>query len=386
MDRFNLADLKALAEPREGNLVTIYLSTDRGGSSEYLHRLKLRLDEAEQKLRSAGTIDTAAVFRPARAILENADFWHHASDGLAAFLAPEFQRIYRLPIQFAEKVVVGQSFYVKPLLPWVNDDGRFFILALSQNHTRLLEATAHSIRRVEVTGMPESEAIARRYHDRDETLQFHSQPAAVGRAPQAIYSGRGVGIDDAKDEILHYFQDVDRAVHHSLRDERAPLMLAIVGYEAPIYRTANKYPNLAETVIAGNPDHLSDQELHDRAWPAIAPMFHDKQQAVLDRFRRLAGTGFTTTNIEEILPAVRRGGIETLFVVGDRDLHGRFDPATNRVEILSADKPGAEDLVNLAMTYAVARDRHVHAVPAEKAFDGAALAGVYFAHANRHGN
>ena len=387
MDLFNRANLKSLVEPRDGPCVSVFTGTHRSGSPEDLVRFKEQLHEVERHLSADGmrSPDVKDFLAPARACLENADFWNHASDGLALFLAPQFQMAYRLPIQFANKVVVGQCFFIKPLLKWISDDGRYYILAVSQNRTRLLEGTAHSIQRVDVPGMPESEAVARRTHDRDESLQFHGVPASIGRSMSEVFNGHGVGIDDYKDEILHYFQDVDRAVHHKLANEHAPLVLATVEYIASIYRKANKYPHVIDAIIKGNPDRVGDQDLHDRAWPLVAPLYHERAERAVARFRQLAGTGRTTNDIRELLPAARGGTIETLFIVGRRDKWGRYDPKTDSVEDMSADQPGAEDLVNLALTYALNHDRQVYSVEPDAVFSSAAVAGTYFTPMNKHG-
>jgi hypothetical protein len=387
MDLFNRAKLKALVELRQQPCVTVYTATHRSGTPEDIIRFKEQLNEVERRLIGQGmrSPDVKEFLAPARAYIDDADFWKKASDGLVLFLAPGTLQVYRLPLQFANQVFVGKCFHVKPLLQWVSDDGRYYILAISQNHTRLLEATAHSVHRLKVHGLPESEAEARKSHDRDESLQFHAFPAPVGQSFQAVFNGQGVGIDDYKDEIFHYFQEVDRAIHHKLSNERSPLILATVEYIASIYRKANKYPQIIDSIVKGNPDRVTDQELHDKAWPQVAPLFKERAERALGRFRQLAGTGRTTNNIQELLPAARRGEIDMLFVVGKRDAWGKYDPESDKVQEMAADQEGAEDLVNLAVTYALSHDRQVHAVEPDAAFTGAAVAGTYFAPMNKHG-
>jgi hypothetical protein len=48
-------------------------------------------------------------------------------------------RSYRLPLPFEQLVVISDDFHLKPPLPFFASDGRFYILALSQNQVRLLE-------------------------------------------------------------------------------------------------------------------------------------------------------------------------------------------------------------------------------------------------------
>ncbi len=387
MDRFNRANLQALVESRTGPCVSIYSSTHRGGSPGGARHFADQLDEAESRLNKSkvNSSDVKDLLKPAREIVADEEFWKHACDGLAAFAAPGFLQVYRLPIQFEDRVVTGQVFQIRPMLSCVNENGRFFILVISQNHTRFLEATSQWVQRVEVAGLPVSEATDRRAHDRDEILRFHSHPARVGRAFEAVYSGQGVGIDDYKDEILHYFQDVDRAIHHKLANEHAPLILATVDYLAAIYRKANEYRHLIDAHVKGNSDRVSDQELRDRAWPLIAPLFREPANRALAQFRQLAGTGRTTTDLGDILPASQRGDLDSLFVVGNSESRGRYDAQTHEVVETAQDQAGAEDLLNLAAVFSLSHNRHVYKVEADAAFGGAPIAGTYFAPMNKHG-
>jgi hypothetical protein len=95
------------------------------------------------------------------------------ADGLALFLAPHLSRSYRLPLAFEELAVVAGRFHVKPLLPLFTDDGRFDVLALSQNAVRMLECTRHSARQLELEGVPPNLAEALKYDDPEKQLQYH---------------------------------------------------------------------------------------------------------------------------------------------------------------------------------------------------------------------
>jgi hypothetical protein len=387
MDRFINEDLKTLLAQSQGPCVSIYTPTHRGGAEADPILWREQLNEAEQRLMAHGLSpdDAAAILGKARSYLKEPPFWKMTGDGLALFVAPGLMRAYRLPFSFTNQVVVGPQFEITPLVRWLNRDGRFYILAVSQNHVRFLEGTAHTIQRLDVPGMPASEAEARRTHDRDEVLNLHSHPVGVGGAMQAIFHGQGVGIDDRKDELLHYFQQIDRSLRPILDGNRSPLVLATIDYLAAIYRSANKYQHLFDEHLKGNPDRLSDQELHDKIWPMVAPIFQEASNKAIATYQQLRGTGRTVDDLKQLLPAVHRGEIETLFVVNGRQSWGKFDAKTGAVEQTTPDKPGAENLVNLAVSDAIRLGRTVHVVEPSDPFNGLALAGMYFLPLAKHG-
>jgi hypothetical protein len=294
-------------------------------------------------------------------------------------------RSFRLPLSFTERVIVGPRFHVTPLLPYLSGDGRFYILALSQNHVGVLEGTAHTVHPIKIPKLPANLSAAEAQHDRDEPLNYHTHPASVGRALAAVYHGQGVGIDDHKTELRKYFHEIDKAITAALGERPFPLVLATVDYLAAMYRALSKYPHLVDRQIKGNPDHLSAQELHDRAWPLVAPIFKARMEKAIARCQQLAGTGRTAHELAEVLMAAHRGELEKLFVVSGREIWGRFDPLSEFVEEHAIRESTSEELVNLAATYALEHGRAVEVVEPRGSFENVAMTGVYFTPMAKHG-
>jgi hypothetical protein len=94
------------------------MPTTRGAALEDHKRWKNLLRQAEDRLAAIGqrTGEAKDFLRPARELLDNTAFWLNVSQGLAAFLSPEMDRLYRLPIVFTEQVVVAEHWHIKPLL------------------------------------------------------------------------------------------------------------------------------------------------------------------------------------------------------------------------------------------------------------------------------
>ncbi len=111
---------------------------------------------------------------------------------------------------------MGGLFLVAPLLPLLTADGRFYVLAVSQNSVRLFQGTRFTISPVDLKGAPHNLAEALRTHDRDEVLTFHGRRTSGG-SWGAIFEGHGVGIDDEKDNLRRYFHRVWQIFRERLR-------------------------------------------------------------------------------------------------------------------------------------------------------------------------
>jgi hypothetical protein len=381
MDLLSKAQFDALLSSGETPCVSIYLPTHPGGSEQDRIRWKNVLAKAEERLATAAGLSSSrakAFLRPAYALSEDATFWKHASDGLAYFLSPGKAHAFRLPEAFSERVNVGERFQIKPLLPLLSDTARFYLLALSQNQVRLWHCSAQKCEEVELRGVPKNIAEALRSHDADEPLVFHTHPATgLGRSG-TIFHGHGVGIDDAKDDLLHYFQLIDRGLHHYLREETAPLVLAGVEYLWPLYREANTYPHLCEGGVAGNADESNIRELYSRARKRVKPNFAESLTKALALYAQLAGTGRTSNDVGGLVSEAQRGAVEVLFVGLDREVWGTWNGTSSDVAVHAKAQTGDEELLNRAAIDVLAHGGAVHVVPAAEMPDGAPLAGIYW--------
>ncbi|MFO0841446.1 MAG: hypothetical protein U0797_03465 [Gemmataceae bacterium] len=350
MDTFTRDDLNLLLHAGQAPRVSIYLPTRRGGGEDAPPRFRSCLSLVERELAAVGVSEgeARALLLPAQSLAANGEFWGGLGDGLAVFLAPGLFRSYRLPRGFPERVAVGPEFLLTPALPLVAGNGHFFVLAMSQGEVRLLRGDRESVSRVELPGAPKNLEEALATHDVDEVLNYHTHHVA-GRAgrSEAIYHGHGVGVDDHKDDLVRYFRAIDRALTRALRDERAPLVLAAVGYLQPIFREVCSYPHLAPEGVPGSPDRVSARDLQERACKLAAPILARQSQADLALYRQLAGTGRTACGPEAV-SAAARGEVEVLFAEPDHPVWGRLDAVGGPPVMRDPPQRGDTDLANLA--------------------------------------
>jgi len=377
MDLLTRDELKTLLLDLPGPCVSLFMPAHRGGAEQDPIRFRKLLTEAEKRLTAGGQRSPEAreLLQPARELLDEPLFWHNQSDGLALFLAPGFLRYYRLALAFEEQLLVEKRFVVRPLLPLVTGDGRFFVLALSQKGIRLLQGTRFQIRELDVAGVPASLAEVLGPADRDEMRTFHAHPTGGRGNWGAIF--HGVGFVDHKTDLLRYFQRIDRGLHELLHKERVPLVVATVEYLLPLYRQANTYPHLLEQGIEGNPDRLSNQELHTKAWSLVEPGYRKTLEGAAGLYRRLVGTGKTSCELREVVPAACEGRIETLFVPAQAPKWGRYDPASGVIEHAQPEL-GDEDLHNLAAVHVLRHGGAVYAVTPDELPGGTGLAAIYW--------
>jgi hypothetical protein len=255
---------------------------------------------------------------------------------------------------------------VTPLLPLLEADARFYVLALSQHNVRLLHCSRESASEIDLHGFPHTLEQANLAHEKGKPFSFFGRREGAGNAAQGIFHGHGVGLDDKKGELLQLCQKIDHGLRTLLQGERIPLVLAAVDYLQSIYREANSYPQLMERGITGSPERSSDQQLHDAAWELLKPQYEAAQQQVLAQFRRMAGTGMTLEGLEDVVAAAYDGRIETLLLPRGQQVWGTFQPKIGKVECHDRREVDDQELLNLAAVETLKHGHKVRAIEPER--------------------
>jgi hypothetical protein len=368
------SEFKALIEQPPGPSLSLYTPIYRKGAEGQQNPIQFRnlLREAEQKFLARGLRqpEVASLLEPARALATQSLFWKQPDEGLAVFLSPQAFYVYQLPLTLEKLVVVANRFHIKPLLPLFSADGQFYLLTLSQNAVRLFRGTHFSVQEVAMKDIPTSFAEAMRYTVVEKQVQFHTAtqaPGGQGGRRQALFFGDGGERDHEKTNLLQFFQQVDEGLRHQLQDARWPLVLAGVDYLRSLYREASTYANILLEGIPGNPDHLSPQTLHARAWEKVAPIFESAQQGAVERYQQLAGSGSSqaSADLKTILSAAYIGRVDTVWVARDQLQWGVFDPEQNRLYLHQAPEASSVDLLDLAVAYTILNSGAAYAVELE---------------------
>lgn len=358
-------ELKALSEAQSGWCVSLFMPTHRPAAERQqdLIQFKNLLRQAEARLvaQEMRMTDVQALLSPALQLVGDNLIWRQPSDGLAVFVSPGLFRYYQLPLAFETVVVVAQRFALKPLLPLLGGEERFYVLALSQNAVRLLKGTRHSVEVVALDGVPQSMAEALRFEEQLKQTQWHTVGSPGRGGPIPVFHGQGTGIDDTKDRLLRFFQQVDAGLHSTLRDEQSPLILAAVDYLMPIYRQVNSYPHLMEAGISGNPEERSAEELRAAGWSLVQPHIEKAQQDAIGVYRRYAGGALASHDLPTIVRAAHQGRVQLLLVAAGAQRWGTFDTEADRVAVHAEPAADDEDLLDRAavQTYLQAGDVYV---------------------------
>ncbi|HKK72976.1 MAG TPA: hypothetical protein VKA86_17380 [Candidatus Krumholzibacteria bacterium] len=352
------------APPRRWR-VSLFMPTHRTGNQVRQDPIRFGnlVDEAERQIRACEDDGLPRAFeamlRPARDLVGDQDFWNRQNGGLAVFLDPDGMEMIQVPDELTERCVVNERYHVKPLLPRLTGNAEYFVLTLSRNDVRLLGCTRDTVEVLPQGEIPSSleEALGREVEH--ESLQGHIVHRQGGPG-QLTFHGHGKGDDDRAEELLSFLQKVDAAVSDRIASQSGPVVLAGTDAVTSVYRRNSRLAErIVERTVTGSPDDHNPVELHDRSWPIVEATLDGPFERARSEHARLAGTGLTADQLEEVLAAVSEGRVRTLMVAIDDERWGRMDPETQVVEVHERQYPGDEDLVDRAAVLGRARGADV---------------------------
>lgn len=336
-------ELHELIACRARPSITIYMPMEAYGRDA--RRNPILFKNLLRQVRSLlSDADADAVLRPLSRILEGPSFWRECIPGIAVFHNPRQTEVYRLPKAPEPLAVVGDRYHVKPLIAMLGETDLFYVLALSEGATRLLEVAADEIRPLAMPrGVPESLADVQPSAAKEKELQAHS----AGRGT-TIYHGNGGEEQRRQEDLRRYLSAVDRGLRRTLPDPNAPLVLAGVSELTSMFRSVSTHDNLAEQTIEGNVKDISAAELRDRAHELALPRLRAVRRRALRRASELVHTPQVVCSVESVVPAAMEGRVDTLIVEQGRRCWGHFDPDRRSTQFEPRQTYDNEDLLDLA--------------------------------------
>jgi hypothetical protein len=346
---FSYNDFTKLAAVKKSPMISIFIPTHRAGEEVQQNhdaiQLKSILQEVENNLKhhqlKAKTIKK--MLQPAYALLDDSGYWHKLSDGIALFIADEFFEHYEVPVWFESFYEISHQFYLKPLIPIFNNDGKFFLLPLSFENARLFEASHHALQEIEISDIvKEAIDITTRFENKSD-VQFRS-----ATENKVMYHGENR--TEKEEIVIKFFRKLDEGIRSVIGKNSHPLVLACRNSIYHLFKSVTSYDRLHNKFIDKNPfPDFNLFLLHERAWKLIEPHFTEHRNTIRKKFSLYLSKNKAYTQIEDIIRASIEGRIKVLFLQNRQTFYGRYNPDDRKTEPLDKENPASADLLNTAV-------------------------------------
>jgi hypothetical protein len=381
MTLLSIESLTELAWVHEPRCLSLYEPTHRRRPENQQDPIRFRnlVKELETSLgQKYPDVETRLLLEPFEALVHDHAFWNHTLDGLAVLGGPSLFRVFRLQRSVAELAVVADSFHTKPLRRFLQSVGRYQVLGLSLRKIQLFEGNRDALDEIDpAPGVPRTitEALG------DELTESHLTVASYGGVNQPstpMRHGHGGKQDRVEIDAERFFRAIDRAVleHHS-RPSGLPLILAALPEHHHLFHRVSHNPFLMAEGLSINPDALPIDELRELAWQVVEPQYQARLATLADEFAVAKSNGLGSDDLAQVAQAAAAGRVATLLIESDRQIAGRLDVATGRVELADLSHPQIDDLLDDLGELVGKMNGRVLVIPAERMPGRTGLAATY---------
>jgi len=347
MDTLNRETLQQLAQHQEYPCVSLLMPTHRSHPENAVDPLTFKNLVKELKNQLGQEHQLLA---PLEKLYEDRNFWNYQDSGLAIYISSHIFKVFSLPVRLPSLSIVADSFHVKPLYRYFQEQISFQLLALNQNDVRLFEGDCYSIKSVEISGkvpLTMEEALGSELTDNHLNTAFSTGNGSRKQANQGtgnVVHGYLEKSSEQQHDAERFFRAVDKSVYeHFSKPSGLPLILASLPEHQTLFRTSSKNPLLMTTGITQNAADLSPERLKELACEALAPLQEELVKDVLQRQQSAASSRKSNWELSEVIKDALDGKIDTLLLEENRIIKGRILTEERRLEYT---EEGTDDILD----------------------------------------
>lgn len=391
MRTFTTANLTRLLGQHQAPCISIFMPSFRSypDSQQNPIRYKNLVSEAESSLRQAypGS-EVRGLLAKFRELEADEYFWTHQLDGLALFGNAELFEVWSFPRAMPERIVVADSFHVKPLIRFTQSADRYQVLCIQREECRLFEGNRDALESLEHEDVPlhVTEALGM-------GVGLNGVPTATSPAKQAQAAdtstpppslrsdgrgGQAAKGDDANLDAERFFRAVDRAVwDHFSRPSGLPLLPVGTTDNLTLFRSVAKNQQLLDSAIEKSPSSFDEKGLQSAAWDCVKNEYLTRLKGIADDFAVAKSRDQGSDQVTAVAEAAVKSRVGRLLVDAGKVIPGTIDPTNGKVRMSNLDCPNTDDVLDDIAETVLRNGGEVVVVPSEQMPTQSGLAAVF---------
>ncbi len=227
-------------------------------------------------------------------------------ESLALFVNEDVAEYMRLPVAVQNRVIIDETFATRDLIRAIHLETNYYILVLSQQKARLIEAFNDKVVR-EISG----------------NFPLENEQQSTEREDLSISS-------KYTRRLAEFFNRVDKEVHRIWKDDPLPVLIGTdtSNHQEYLNVADNKgiYLDVPPTNFQENdPSHA----IASSAWELLEGKVRKRNQSRRDELKKAVGQNKFLSDVNEIWRSIKQGRVQTLFVE-----KGLFQPAVIENELI----------------------------------------------------
>lgn len=294
--------LKELKDIVSKTCITIILNTHRTRPDNEKDALILKnlMKEAEDRLYAEMSNKTAKHLMDRLESLTASIDHNQNLESLALFVNDEITRYIRLPISVENRVVINQSFATRDILRAIHLETRYYVLVLSKQKVRLLEAFNDKLVREITDSFP---------IDNDQYYVTSKEEESISSKPTRL--------------TAKFFNIIDKELNKVRQVNPLPVLICTEESNYHEYlKVADHKDTIVDTFLNMNRLDETGQAIVSEAWEIMKTRTKKINEARIAELQQAVSQNKFLSDVNDIYQAIKEGRVQTLFIE-----KGNFQPA-----------------------------------------------------------
>lgn len=294
--------LKNLKDITADNCITIIMNTHRTSPDNLKDAITLKnlIKEVENRLLADTSKRNAAALVDKLNTLANEIDHNYNLDSLLLFVNDDVAEFARLPIHVVDRVAIDDSFATRDLIRAIHTEANYYVLVLSQEKARLIEALNDKVVQEFESPFP------------IENNQFHTRNKA-----DAAISARKSSL------IAEFFNQVDKEVNAIRKQNPLPVLICTVEENYSEYlKIADEKHSIFDAYLNKNRMDDKDHAIVAEAAVIVAAETTQRNNERKAELLKAVSENKFLSDTNDIYRGIKEGRVQTLFIE-----QGLFQPA-----------------------------------------------------------
>ncbi len=319
-----LKELKELKAITSEVCITIILNTHRTRPDNEKDALVLKnlIKETENRLYA----ETEKKF--ARKLMERLEDLASTIDhnqnleSLALFLNQDISRFIRMPVPVENRVVIDQSFATRDLIRAIHLNTRYYVLVLSRQKVRLLEAS------------------------NDKLVREVSENFPIENEQYYVTSKEEESISNRRNRLrAEFFNIVDKEMNKVRKANPLPVLICTEESNYPEYlQVADQKETILDTFLNMNRLDETGQAIVSEAWKIMKERTKKMNDARKAELMQAVSQNKFLSDLNDIYQAIKEGRVQTLFIE-----QGHFQPViiqNDRIVLVDGEAENGKEIID----------------------------------------
>jgi hypothetical protein len=295
--------LKKVKQVKGGPCVSIIFNTHRTKPDNLKDPIVLRnlIKEAEARLSKEYDKHISEVIGGRLHGLAEQFNHNYNLDSMVIYANPEMIEFTRLPVQVEDRVIIDDTFATRDLIRAMDEEARYYVLVLSRQQARLIEAYNDKV-----------------VKELDGEFPITDYKFTTDKLKLTMAQGQDHLIEE-------FFNQVDKRMQEAVNGNPLPLVLASETRNYDHFMKVVDKPGMVIGHINKNRDDAEAHHIVTDAWKTVHEVVKARQQERVSELKKAVSAGMVLSDFSDIWRAIEEGRGQTLFVK-----KGFFQPA--RVE------------------------------------------------------